>query len=136
MTNRNKLPSSCESHCRTIEFSTNLHCHVAGVLGKCGKSQCHIFQHGFSHKHIKVHGESLKGKCAVPYFQNTDLQRASSQFPLVTSDLTLRRRGKDNAITIPMTMTFKCLTSNLFFTVKKKPQVISFTMSHCAPVVQ
>lgn len=84
---------------------------------------------------IEVHSVSLKDKRAEPHLQNMDLRRASSLFP--TSDITPRGvKKKGNTITISMTMTFKCLTSNLFFAVKIKQQVISFTMSHYAPVVQ
>jgi len=86
---------------------------------------------------------SVEDQRAEPHLRHTAVQRASSPFPLATSDVTLeggrKRTGGHkghNTITTAMTMTFKCLTSDLFFAVKIKQQVISFTMSHYAPVVQ
>lgn len=78
---------------------------------------------------IVLHRVRMKEKCAEPHLQTPlDLQRTS--FPISPSTF------RHNTITISMTVTFKCLTSNLFFAVKIKQQVISFTMSHYAPVVQ
>lgn len=134
-------PDTCDSNFRRISFSTEDQRHTGGVLGKSGQSKATFFSMAsLINECIEVHSVSLKGKRAESHPQNTDLQRASSPFPLVTSDITPSGSGggggEGNTITISVTMTFKCLTSNLFFAVKIKQQAISFTMSHYAPVVQ
>lgn len=84
---------------------------------------------------IAVCSVSLKYKHAEPHLQNTDLQSICLISP---SDFRHSKaggeKGESNTNTASKIMTFKCLTSNLFFAVKKKQQVISFTMSHYAPV--
>lgn len=82
-------------------------------------------------EYIEVYDVSMKDKHTESHLQNTDLQSISpSNFRHNRA-----RGGKEesNTDTIKM-MTFKCLTSNLFFAVKTKQQVISFTVSHYSPV--
>lgn len=78
---------------------------------------------------------SLKDKNAKSHLQNTDLQSIC-----LISHSKSRHYGvggakrERNTNTTSKAMTFKCLISNLFFAVKTKQQVISFTMTHYAPV--
>lgn len=85
-------------------------------------------------EHIEVCSVSLKDKCTESHLQNLDLQSICLISP---SNLRHNRVGggkEESNINTTKIMTFKCLTSNLFFAVKTKQQVISFTVSHFAPV--
>lgn len=89
---------------------------------------------------IEVVSVSLKDKNAKSHLQNTDLQSIC----LISHSKSRHygvgggKRGS-NTNTASKAMTFKCLTSNLFFAVKTKQQVISFTMSQyssCSTIIQ
>lgn len=84
-------------------------------------------------EHIEVFSVSLKDKCTESHLQNLDLRSICLISP---SNLRHNRVGggkEESNINTTKIMTFKCLTSNLFFAVKTKQQVISFTVSHFAP---
>lgn len=86
---------------------------------------------------IEVVSMSLKDKNAKSHLQNTDLQSIC----LISHSKSRHYRvggakRERNTNTTSKAMTCKCLINNLFFAVKTKQQVISFTMSHYAPVAQ
>lgn len=75
----------------------------------------------------------MKAKHTKSHLQNTGLQSIC-----LISPSNFRHNGvgggkEETNTNTTKIMTFKCLTSNLFFAVKTKQQVISLTMSHYAP---
>lgn len=84
-------------------------------------------------EHTEVCSVSLKDKHAESHLQNTDLQSICLISPSNSRHNGVGGGKKESNTNTTKIMTFKCLTSNLFFAVKTKQQVISFTMSHYAP---
>lgn len=91
----------------------------------------------FINKCTEVHSTSTKGKCAESHLQKISKEHLLNCPSNSSHNTRMGGWGEgNNTVITSMTMTFKCLTSNLFSAVKIKQQVISFTMSHCAPGVQ
>lgn len=83
---------------------------------------------------IEVHSVSLKDKHSESHLQNTDLQSIYLISPSNFRNNGVGEGKEESNTNTARIMTFKCLTRNLFFAVKTKQQVISFTMSHSTPV--
>lgn len=85
-------------------------------------------------EHTEVCSVSLKDKHTESHLQNTDLKSICLISPSNYRHNGVGRGKKESNANTTRITTLKCLTSNLFFAVKTKQQVISFTVSHPAPV--